>query len=443
VQTFEQGAFDPTVVGSFPRPASGEEGTASYTDADTERWSVESPKSRARTPFERDRARIVHSSALRRLGAKTQVLGPGSDDFVRTRLTHTLEVAQVGREIGKALGCDPDIVDTACLAHDLGHPPFGHNGERALADIAVDIGGFEGNAQTLRLLTRLEPKAVTDDGRPVGLNLTRASLDASVKYPWGAGEGPPRADGRATHKFGVYEDDRPVFDWLRAGAPSQVKCLEAQVMDLADDVSYSVHDVEDAVVGGRIELAVLEDAEERDRVVRAVHAWYGTAQDAAELEAAIGRLQKTGHLVTGFDGSRRALAALKDATSQLIGRFTGAAQEATRAVFGDGPLTRYAARLVVPDETVAEILVLKGIAVAYVMAPREQEPLYQRQREVIADLVEVLADRAPVALEPSFAADWAEAADDAARLRVVVDQVASLTDVSAMQLHARLVRPHG
>jgi len=361
VQTFEQEAFDPAVVGTGPRPARGEEGTASYSDADTERWFVESAKSRARTPFERDRARIVHSSALRRLGAKTQVLGPGSDDFVRTRLTHTLEVAQVGREIGKALGCDPDIVDTACLAHDLGHPPFGHNGERALADLAVDVGGFEGNAQTLRLLTRLEPKVV-EDGRSYGLNLTRASLDASVKYPWGAGEAPLRADGRPTHKFGVYEDDRPVFDWLRAGAPSQVKCLEAQVMDLADDVSYSVHDVEDAVVGGRIELAVLDDPDERARVVRAVHSWYGTAYDEAALDAAITRLQGTGHLVTGFDGSRRALAALKDATSQLIGRFTGAAQDATRALYGDGPLTRYAARLVVPDETVAEILVLKGVA---------------------------------------------------------------------------------
>ncbi len=103
-----------------------------YTEADRARWAQETPKSRTRTPFERDRARLVHSSALRRLGAKTQVLGPSSDDFVRTRLTHTLEVAQVGRELGKALGCDPDVVDTACLAHDLGHPPFGHNGERAL-----------------------------------------------------------------------------------------------------------------------------------------------------------------------------------------------------------------------------------------------------------------------------------------------------------------------
>ena len=420
-------------------------GADGYGDADRARWIPEEGKNRERSAFERDRARLVHSSALRRLGAKTQVLNPGSDDFVRTRLTHTLEVAQVGREIGKALGCDPDVVDTACLAHDLGHPPFGHNGERALADLSAGIGGFEGNAQTLRLLTRLEPKVVGPDGRGVGLNLTRASLDASVKYPWGRGEGPLRADGSRTHKFGVYVDDAPVFAWLREGARAGEKCLEAQVMDLADDISYSVHDVEDAVVGGRVDLHVLTVDEERSRVVNAVLDWYGDQPDAGALLAAMDRLIAADLWTPGFDGSRRALAHLKDATSQLIGRFAAAAQAATRAEYGPGPLTRYGARLVVPEDTVAEILVLKGLAVAYVMAPREQEPLYHRQREVLADLVQVIADRAPLSLEPSFAADWAETADDAARLRVVIDQVASLTDVSAGDWHARLVRPprHG
>ncbi|WP_258723658.1 deoxyguanosinetriphosphate triphosphohydrolase [Cellulomonas sp. NS3] len=415
--------------------------TDGYTEVDRARWVTEAPKSRARTPFERDRARLVHSSALRRLGAKTQVLGPASDDFVRTRLTHTLEVAQVGREIGKALGCDPDVVDTACLAHDLGHPPFGHNGERALAELARGIGGFEGNAQTLRLLTRLEPKVVGPDGTAVGLNLTRASLDASVKYPWAFGEGPLLSDGRPTHKFGVYQDDLPVFAWLRADAPEGRKCLEAQVMDLADDISYSVHDVEDAVVGGRLDLAVLTDDDERARVLQAVDAWYGDAIGPDELAAAMDRLNEADLWAHGFDGSRGALAHLKDATSQLIGRFAGAAHAATRARYGPGPLTRYAADLVVPVETQAEILVLKGLAVAYVMAPRELEPLYHRQREILVDLVRVLSDRAPLALEPPFAADWAAAADDAARLRVVIDQVASLTDVSAAEVHARLVHP--
>jgi dGTPase len=426
------------------RPAAGAP-VAGYDDDAQERWVPEAPKSSARTAFERDRGRLVHSSALRRLGAKTQVLGPGTDDFVRTRLTHSLEVAQVGRELGKALGCDPDVVDTACLAHDVGHPPFGHNGERALADVARDVGGFEGNAQTLRLLTRLEPKRFADDGTPAGLNLTRASLDAATKYPWRTGRGPLRPDGSPTPKFGVYADDGPVFEWLRAGVPggpdSRARCIEADVMDLADDIAYCVHDIEDAVVGGRIDLALLADGEARDAVVEAVHAWYGTTYDAAALEAAIDRLLATGDMVSGFDGSRRALAALKDSTSQLIGRFSRAAQDATRAAYGDGRLTRYGARLVVPDETAAEVLVLKGVAVAYVMAPREQEPLYQRQREIVADLARVLGERAPDALELSFAADFEAAADDAERLRVVVDQVASLTDLSAMQLHARLVRP--
>ncbi|MGC5616415.1 deoxyguanosinetriphosphate triphosphohydrolase [Georgenia sp. Z1491] len=411
---------------------------APYTATDADRWWPEEGKNPRRSPFQRDRARVLHSSALRRLGAKTQVLGPSSDDFVRTRLTHSLEVAQVGRELGQALGCDPDVVDAACLSHDLGHPPFGHNGERALHEVAAGIGGFEGNAQTLRLLTSLEPKIMTDDGTGVGLNLTRATLDATVKYPWATGAGPRRADGTTTAKFGVYADDAETFAWLRDGAPDRRRCLEAQVMDLADDVAYSVHDVEDAVAGGRVDIAGVRADRVQDGVVAQVRSWYDPALSDDEIGAALDRVLALPVVPRSFDHSWAGLAALKDMASQLIGRFCAAAEDATRERHGEDPLTRYAADLVVPPGTEAEILALKGVAAHYVMAPRETEPLYLAQRTILFDLADALSAGGAEHLEPHLAQRWRTVGSDAERLRVVVDQIASLTDTSAQQWHARL-----
>ena len=384
-----------------------------------------------RTDFERDRARVLHSSALRRLAATTQVVEAGSADFPRTRLTHSLEVAQIARTLGAALGCDPDVVDAAGLAHDTGHPPFGHNGEAALDAVAQPCGGFEGNAQTLRTLTRLEPKVLDPDGRPAGLNLTRAVLDATAKYPW------PRRPGR--RKFGVYADDRPVFDWLRDGAPEGRRCLEAQVMDWADDVAYSVHDVEDGVHTGLVRLAGLAAAEERAAVCEQATAAY-SAEDPGDLATVLAELLELPALreLAGYDGTRGAQVALKRATSELTGRFVTAAVTATREVAGDAPLARYQADLVVPRRVAAECALLKAVAARYVMRRREATVLQARQREMIVELVARLADRAPAALDPALRPDWLAAPDDAARLRVVVDQVAGLTDRSAPAWHARL-----
>lgn len=407
---------------------------AGYDAPDQARFAVEPAKRPGRSAFERDRARVVHSAALRRLAFKTQVVGPGSDDFVRNRLTHSLEVAQVGRELGQALGCAPDVVDAACLAHDLGHPPFGHNGESVLDEVASVCGGFEGNAQTLRVLTRLEAKVVDADGRSAGLNLTRATLDAATKYPWARGEAP---DGST--KFGVYAGDEEVFTWLRRGAAVHRRCIEAQVMDFADDVAYSVHDMEDAVVGGRVDLAYLDDAETRQQVGQLVRDWYDPHLDDERIVAAVDRLRARAWWVRGYDGSRRASAALKDLTSQLIGRFCAAVEAATHERFGQAPLTRYAADLVVPQDVRDEVLVLKGLAAVFVMAAEDRRPEYVRQQQVLAELVSVLRDRAPDVLGPAFALDYDCASDDAGRLRTVVDQVASLTDESALGWHRRLV----
>ncbi|MGH3413594.1 MAG: deoxyguanosinetriphosphate triphosphohydrolase [Marmoricola sp.] len=425
-----------------------------YDEHDRERLYPEPAKrvpAPERTAFERDRARVVHSAALRRLAAKTQVVGPQTDDFVRNRLTHSLEVAQVARDLAHPLGCHPDLAETAALAHDLGHPPFGHNGERALNELAAGFGGFEGNAQTLRILTRLEAKSVDPEERSIGLNLTRATLDACTKYPWPRETAPPargsHGDGTpvAMPKFGVYEDDLAAFTWMRKGPAETAgghRCLEAQLMDFADDVAYSVHDLEDGIVAGKIGLPWLQDPGERAAVWTTTRDWYLPGVEDAELDATLERLAAVVAWPTApYDGTRRGLAALKNLTSDLIGIFCGRVQQATQERFGEAALVRYRADLVVPRQTDLEIAVLKGIAAHYVMRAAGRVTLMARQREMLHQLYATLGDGAPDTLDPQFAADFAAAGSDVARSRVLVDQLASLTDASALAWHQRLCRP--
>ncbi|MEY4312908.1 MAG: hypothetical protein RLZZ319_417 [Actinomycetota bacterium] len=409
-----------------------------YSAFDRERAIPEGAKG-ARSDFARDRGRLLHSSALRRLAAKTQVLSPTAGlDFARNRLTHSLEVAQVGREIGASLGLDPDLVDTACLAHDLGHPPFGHNGEKALNEWALPFGGFEGNAQTLRLLTRLEPKVFDDTDISFGLNLTRASLDASTKYPWTAVEGVDEPGGRT--KFGVYDDDRPIFDWFRQGAEPRRLCIEAQVMDLSDDIGYSVHDFEDAIVNGYIDVRALSSRVNHDELVDSMVEWIGGEISHDDLIAAFDRLDALPDWIESWTGSRREMGALKNLTSTLIGRFAGAATDATRAAATTTSLVRFGANVIVPAETRAEIAVLKGIVAANVMSHESRRPIYAHQRELLQELCVVLSSTGTDHLERGFADDFRAATTEAGAMRAIIDQVASLTDQSAIAWHERLAR---
>jgi dGTPase len=405
---------------------------------------AEPPKRAGRSDFERDRARVLHCAGLRRLSAKTQVVAPGSADFPRTRLTHSLECAQIGRELGQEIGCDPDLVDAACLAHDIGHSPFGHNGESALNELAVPFGGFEGNAQSLRLLTRLEPKVPG-----AGLNLTRATLDATLKYPWFGAPG---------LKFGAYAEDAEVFGWIREGAPGQRSCLEAQVMDWADDVAYSVHDMEDGFHAGLITFKTLKSPTERAELSRTTLAYCGSDVTPGELTEILDDLLALDIWPTTYDGGPAAVSALKNLTSALIGRFCVAAQQATLTTALDTAppasgtplshtspighsLTRYAANLVVPRRQRLECALLKGITARYVMARAGAAQAQARERELLTELAHAVEHGAPATLDPLFRPSWEQAASAAARRRVVIDQMASLTDTSAIAWHHRLCAP--
>jgi dGTPase len=400
-----------------------------YNQFDEERFVTELPKRHGRRAFARDKARVLHSAGLRRLSAKTQVMSAGADDFPRTRLTHTLEVAQIGRELGDALGCDPDLVETACLVHDLGHPPFGHNGEEALHKASLDIGGFEGNAQTFRLLTRLESKTIRD-GRSLGLNLTRATLDAATKYPWAF-------DGK-NPKFGFYEEDKEIFDWVRLNAKSQSKVFEAQVMDIADDIAYSVHDIEDAIYGQHFNPLALDSEPEFKEVVKLAATEYATEINEDNLNKALNSLIKQSWWVKSFTATQVDMAALKNMTSHLIGKFTEEIEQATKAGNKAENFTRYNANLIVPLETKAQIAVLKAVVNLFVMQRKGAAENYAKEQDLILSIVEGLQNY-PQKLDPQFKHQFDNAGSSKEAKRAVIDQVASLTDSSATRLAQEFV----
>jgi dGTPase len=258
-------------------------------------------------------------------------------------------------------------------------------------------------------------------------------LDAATKYPWQRGQGPG-----GTAKYGVYADDLPVFTWLRDGVPPGLRSLESQVMDWADDVAYSVHDLEDGIAAGMVDLARLDDPDERDALVALTASVYSDAGEAELAEVLDGLLALT-CWPASYDGTSRDAAALKATTSTLIGRFCRAALTATREVAGEGPLSRYDADLVVPPRTRAECGLLKGVTARYVMSRAGAAAAQTRERETLGELVAALVAQ-PETLDPASLEAWKRAVDDAGRLRAVIDAVASLTDAGAVRRHGRLAR---
>lgn len=290
-----------------------------------------------RPPFARDRDRVLYSSALRRLAGVAQVVRVGESDVFHTRLTHSLKVAQIGRRLAERrqevqgglcaqLGVSPEVVEAACLAHDLGHPPFGHVGEEALNRLvlkAEDADGFEGNAQAFRIVTKLP---VRFEECP-GLDLTRATLAAILKYPWMRLEG----DADKSKKWGAYSTEGEDFDFARDGLDGEARSAEAELMDWADDIAYSVHDLEDF---HRCRVIPWHRVFEEDRgalLAGAEERWKDPPADGtARLEAALESLRD---LMTTFvpkmirepyDGSRSQRREIRFLTSKLIGRYIDA-----------------------------------------------------------------------------------------------------------------------
>ncbi len=398
-----------------------------------------------RSPFERDRNRIIHSGAFRRLQGKTQVFGVGDADFYRTRLTHSLECAQIGRALAMRVSRDHrlwEVCEAACLAHDLGHPPFGHNGEDELDELLRPHGlGFEGNAQTLRVVARLEVRS-DEHG---GLNLTRGTLASLVKYPQ------PRSSGAKKY---VYDDDAALVAWALEGTPARpagqpaLRPLTLDLMDLADDVAYSTHDVEDGVRARFITPLELRDGRVAETVTelgaRALRS-HGLGLDVADVRAVFGELLARLEPDTAYQSG----AARKRVGRYLISNMVGEVGFARVPEGGADPL--WGMRLVVPDHVRKRCEVLKQLSRACVMQDSRVTTIRHKGREIVRRLFGALCENAladPPAVRARFdlfplhrRAMLAASPDAQTKVRHVADYVAGMTDSFAMRMFARLFLP--
>lgn len=405
-----------------------------------------------RTPAEKDRDRILYTSSFRRLAGVTQVVGPSDGHLLHNRLTHSLEVAQIARrlaqrlcqqqkDLSKKLELDPDVAEAAALAHDLGHPPFGHVAEVALDSLADNQGGFEGNAQSFRIVTRLAVCGGLDpeEGQR-GLDLTRATLNAVIKYPWARGGGPPGKE----KKWGYYEDDKEQFTWARlgvkdAGAPT----LEAHVMTFADDIAYSVHDTEDFYRAGLIPLDRLiadnPGVGERGRFLDAASVELKGKYKKTELETIFRRFCGKLAIDSPYTGTLTDRVRLRRTTSALIGEYLLSVN-----IVDDGENGKLAMSKNYEDE----IELAKQLTRYYVINAPALATQQWGQVEIIETLFETY-DEALKATPPELRIIPATFRDQATawsrgdrgegdRVRLVVDIIASMTDYQALCMYQRV-----
>jgi dGTPase len=420
-------------------------------------------KADQRSQFERDRDRVLYSSAFRRLGGVTQIVRAGENDVFHNRLTHTMKVAQLGRRITENLldkqekeaayhQIHPEVVEAACLAHDLGHPPFGHLGEHVLNSLVLgepvkgreqawesDKDGFEGNAQSFRVLTKL---AVRFTGYP-GLDLTRATLAAVIKYPWNRDPSKPAQ----TSKWGYYEVDKDDFDFAREGLEHSFKTAEAEIMDWADDIAYSVHDLEDFHRCGAIpwtRIFPLEaDREPLDlqKIIDNVKdKWFGHPANAdARLREAHERLKKaittvgSSLVVEPYEGTSSQRQRIRTLTSMLIGRYLPAIRLTTEE---EHKATHVAVEIDAKKSD--EVRFLKQVARDYIISSTALAGQQKGQKRILQDLFfdihEDIAGGKPTYLPKRF---HEMVAATVSPVRATADCIASLTENEAYALHAR------
>ena len=379
-------------------------------------------------------ARIIHSAAFRRLQGKTQVFGVRYGDFFRTRLTHSLEVAQIGKGLALRLGVDPTLVEAICLAHDIGHPPFGHYGEQVLRTSMAEHGSFEANAQNLRVLTQLEVKS----DRYVGLNLTRSVLDGLLKYKAIYGSQPGLSKS-------CYAEDALLLEWVCENGSAEERSFECQIMNWADDVAYSAHDLEDGIHVGMISLQHLRRPSNQDAVIQRVQAEAeerGRAWSADEVVRELDWLAARLIELEGLPTPRHVRAALKDLTSRLINEFVRCAQGAPRLGWTANQSERYRYGLMVPDVQERRCEVLKQVAFVLVFAEPRVTTLAHRARHMVGRLFDVFQAEENAAMYPlDFQDRFAGARNDTERRRAACDYIATMTDFQAERTYQRLFVP--